>query len=142
MSRVIDLPLPGLPGLLRMRMRHIGGNGGAADIEGSMVVDEDHLAPMGHLHAATAVALADTACGYGCLASLPPGKTGFTTIELKANFLGTAHAADRLTVYATAVHRGGATQIWDASVKVRRTDADPEKPIAVFRCTQLLLDPR
>ena len=94
MSRVMDLPLPGLPGLLRMRMRHIGGNGGAADI------------------------------------------------ELKANFLGTAHAADRLTVYATAVHRGGTTQIWDASVKVRRTDADPEKPIAVFRCTQLLLDPR
>ena len=28
-----------------------------------------HLAPNGYLHAATVVALADTACGYGCIMS-------------------------------------------------------------------------
>ena len=48
------------------------------------------LAPNGYLHAATVVALADTACGYGCIAHLPEGAENFTTIELKTNFLGTA----------------------------------------------------
>ena len=57
---------------------------------GRFDVTKQHLAPNGYLHAATVVALADTACGYGCLTSLPESATGFTTIELKANFLGTA----------------------------------------------------
>ena len=51
---------------------------------------DELLAPNGYLHAGTVVALADSACGYGCIASLPDGATGFTTIELKTNFLGTA----------------------------------------------------
>ncbi|AGM27557.1 hotdog family protein [Mycobacteroides abscessus] len=29
-------------------------------------------------------------CGYGCLASLPEGASGCTTVELKTNFLGAA----------------------------------------------------
>jgi len=57
---------------------------------GRFDVAKQHLAPNGYLHAATVVALADTACGYGCMTSLPEGASGFTTIELKANFLGTA----------------------------------------------------
>ena len=57
---------------------------------GRFDVAKQHLAPNGYLHAATVVALADTACGYGCMTSLPKGASGFTTIELKANFLGTA----------------------------------------------------
>ena len=48
------------------------------------------LAPNGFLHAATVVALADTACGYGCIAHMPKGAENFTTVELKSNFLGTA----------------------------------------------------
>jgi hypothetical protein len=35
------------------------------------------------LHAASVIALADTLCGYGCIAHLPEGARGFTTIELK-----------------------------------------------------------
>jgi len=35
-------------------------------------------------------ALADTASGYGCIANLPEGAVGFTTIELKCNHIGTA----------------------------------------------------
>ena len=54
-----------------------------------MPVRPDLLAPNGYLHAATVVGLADTACGFGCRLVLPEGATGFTTIELKANFLGT-----------------------------------------------------
>jgi len=91
------------------------------------------LAPNGYLHAATVVALADSACGYGCVASLPPSATGFTTIELKTNFLGTA-LEGTLRCESSLVHRGRTTQVWDATV----TD-EAGKTLALFRCTQLLL---
>jgi uncharacterized protein (TIGR00369 family) len=93
---------------------------------------DELLAPNGYLHAGTVVALADTACGYGCVASLPDGGTGFTTIELKTNFLGTARDGV-LECVATLVHGGRTTQVWDAAVR------SGEKTIALFRCTQLVL---
>lgn len=97
---------------------------------------EHHLAPNGYLHAATVVALADTACGYGCVRNLPDGAVGFTTIELKSNFIGTA-TAGAIECAATQAHRGRTTQVWDATV------ADDEgRTIALFRCTQLILYPR
>jgi uncharacterized protein (TIGR00369 family) len=93
--------------------------------------------PTGYLHAGTAVTLTDTACGYGCLASLPPGKSGFTTLELKTNHLATARVGQRLHVVATPIHHGGATQVWDAVVTAGTPDDHAETPrIAVFRCTQ------
>jgi uncharacterized protein (TIGR00369 family) len=93
---------------------------------------DELLAPNGYLHAGTVVALADTACGYGCVASLPEGGTGFTTIELKTNFLGTARDG-ALDCLATLVHGGRTTQVWDAAVR------SGERTIALFRCTQLVL---
>jgi uncharacterized protein (TIGR00369 family) len=92
----------------------------------------DLLAPNGYLHTASVVALADTACGYGCIASLPEGGTGFTTIELKTNFLGTARDGT-LDCVATLVHGGRTTEVWDAVV------SRGDKTIALFRCTQLVL---
>ncbi len=100
-------------------------------------VRRELLAPNGYLHAATVVALADTACGYGCLAHLPDGAETFTTIELKANFLGTARDGT-IACAARPVHRGRTTQVWDATV-TRKADA---APIALFRCTQAILAPR
>ena len=91
------------------------------------------MAPNGYLHAGAVVTLADSAAGYGCVASLPEGATGFTTIELKANFLGTANDGT-LVCEAVALHSGRTTQVWDATVR-----ADGGKTLAVFRCTQLLL---
>jgi uncharacterized protein (TIGR00369 family) len=91
------------------------------------------LAPNGYLHAGTIVALADSACGYGCIASLPDGASGFTTIELKTNFLGTA-LDGTLTCESHRVHGGRTTQVWDAAVK-----DEAGKTLALFRCTQLLL---
>jgi 1,4-dihydroxy-2-naphthoyl-CoA hydrolase len=96
-------------------------------------VRSDLLAPNGYLHAGTVVALADTACGYGCFASLPEGGTGFTTIELKTNFLGTAREGT-LACEATRVHGGRTTQVWDATVR-----DESGKRLALFRCTQLIL---
>ncbi len=95
------------------------------------------LAPNGYLHAATVIALADTACGYGTLANLPPGAESFTTIELKTNFLGTAREGV-LACIARQTHGGRTTQVWDAEV----ADEANEKTIALFRCTQLILYPR
>jgi 1,4-dihydroxy-2-naphthoyl-CoA hydrolase len=95
------------------------------------------LAPNGFLHAATVVALADTACGYGCIAHLPKGAENFTTIELKSNFLGTAREGT-LTCIAKAAHLGRTTQVWDATV-TRHADGGT---IALFRCTQMILWPK
>jgi uncharacterized protein (TIGR00369 family) len=92
------------------------------------------MAPNGYLHAGTIVTLADTASGYGCVANLPEGATGFTTIELKTNFLGTAREG-AIECVATAEHMGRNTQVWDAIVTHRETG----KTIAMFRCTQMLL---
>jgi 1,4-dihydroxy-2-naphthoyl-CoA hydrolase len=94
------------------------------------------MAPNGYLHAGSVVTLADTASGYGCIANLPEGATGFTTIELKCNHIGTARDGV-LECVATPVHLGRATHVWDAVV-VRR---DTGRTIAVFRCTQMILYP-
>ena len=90
------------------------------------------LAPNGYLHAGAVVGLADTTCGYGCVASLPERATGFTTIELKTNFLGTAREGT-LTCEGRMLHGGRTTQVWDATVRAG------EKTLALFRCTQLIL---
>jgi len=92
-----------------------------------------HIAANGYLHAGSVVTLADTACGFGCFASLPDGAHSFTTIELKSNFLRTT-TAGTVRAEARLVHGGRRTQVWDATVY----DAK-ERALALFRCTQMLL---
>ena len=101
-----------------------------------LVLRPELLAPNGYLHAAVIIALADTACGYGTFTDLPEGANNFTTIELKSNFLGTAREGT-ITCFATRLHSGRTTQVWDAEV----TDEASGKTIALFRCTQLILYP-
>ena len=103
-------------------------------VESRMAVRREVMAPNGFLHAAAVIALADTSCGYGCVASLPEGAKGFTTIELKSNFLGTARDG-HIACRATPVHLGRTTQVWDAVVTNEATGAK----IALFRCTQMVL---
>lgn len=102
-----------------------------------MPVQAHLLAPNGFLHAASVVALADTACGYGCIAHLPEGAASFTTVELKSNFLGTVREGT-LACEARAEHLGKATQVWDATV----TDEASGRKLALFRCTQMVLWPK
>jgi len=102
-------------------------------VRARLTLEQKHFAPNGYVHAATVIALADTAAGYGCLLTLPEGGTGFTTIELKTNFLRSAREGT-ITCEARLVHGGRTTQLWDATV------SDPEKRLmALFRCTQLVL---
>ena len=103
-------------------------------VRSSLPVRPCTMAPNGYLHAASVVALADTSAGYGCVASLPAGAVGFTTVELKSNHLGTAREGT-IECVATATHLGRTTQVWDAVVTHRETG----KTIALFRCTQMVL---
>jgi 1,4-dihydroxy-2-naphthoyl-CoA hydrolase len=121
-----------LPGVLGIRVDTI--EDGAVTL--SMEVEPRHLAPNGYLHAASVIAVADTASGYGCFAHLPDGATGFTTIELKSNFLGTT-LGGRISARATLVHGGRTTQVWDATVT-----SDEDRTLALFRCTQMILWPK
>lgn len=108
--------------------------GGPDVIRAEMPVEKFLMAPNGFLHAGSVVTLADTAAGFGCLANLPEGAVGFTTIELKSNHLGTARDGT-VEVTATPVHKGRNTQVWDSVVTHRETG----KTIALFRCTQMVL---
>ncbi|MEQ1617214.1 MAG: PaaI family thioesterase [Terricaulis sp.] len=107
-------------------------------VRGRFTVAERHMAPNGFMHAGSVVTLADSACGYGCFISLPEGGTGFTTVELKTNFLGTGKLGDLISAQARLIHGGRSTQVWDAEVHNDTAD----KTIALFRCTQMVLYPR
>jgi len=107
---------------------------GREAVESRMAVRREVMAPNGYLHAASVVALADTSCGYGCVAALPEGARGFTTIELKSNFLGTTREG-AIRCRATPAHLGRTTQVWDAVI----TNEADGKVIALFRCTQMVL---
>ncbi|SIN75346.1 PaaI family thioesterase [Agromyces cerinus] len=120
-----------LPGLLGIEVTAVE----AGRIDARMEVTPAVLAPNGYLHAASVVALADTACGLGCRVALPAGASGFTTVEQKTSYLGTARTGTVRTE-AVLVHGGRRTQVWDAEV----FDGSGKR-IALFRCTQLVLWP-
>jgi 1,4-dihydroxy-2-naphthoyl-CoA hydrolase len=128
----VSQPLPGLPGTLGIRLTHLD----SSCVEATLVTTADHLVPGdSHVHGGAVVALADTACGFGCRTALPSDANGFITIELKTNYLKAAKPGDHLTCVARPVHVGRRTQIWDAVVTV----GAETRPIALFRCTQLVL---
>jgi uncharacterized protein (TIGR00369 family) len=122
-----------LPGHLGVIITEVS----ASRVSGELPVAESVMAPNGYLHAGAIVTLADTVSGYGCIANLPADASGFTTIELKSNHLGTTLEGTIVAV-ATPVHRGRTTQVWDAIV----THKQSGRTLALFRCTQLILYPK
>jgi uncharacterized protein (TIGR00369 family) len=118
-----------LPGLIGIEFD--GFEGGV--MRAHLPLNKSHFAPNGYVHAGAVVTLADTACGYGCILSFPEGATGFTTIELKTNFLRSAREGT-IACEARLLHGGRTTQVWDATVS-----DEAGKTMALFRCTQLLL---
>lgn len=130
LAQLQELGSSGFPGLLGIEFRE------ADDglVRARLALEERHMAPNGYLHAGAVVGFADSGCGYGCILNLPEGATGFTTIELKTNFLRSAQAGATIDCEARLVHGGRTTQLWDATV------SDPEgRTMALFRCTQLIL---
>jgi uncharacterized protein (TIGR00369 family) len=122
--------LPGYLGIVITRVSE-------SEVWSELPVKKSLMAPNGFLHAGSVVTLADTSAGYGCAANLPEGASGFTTIELKSNHVGTARDGT-IECTATAVHLGKTTQVWDAVV----THRESGKRIAYFRCTQMVLYPK
>ncbi len=122
-----------LPGHLGIRFEKVEPD----EVVTKMDVTESHMAWNGFLHAGAVVTLADSSCGYGTIRSLPEGAAGFTTIELKSNFLGTAREGD-VKCFARPLHQGKSTQVWDATVFA----PDGKREIAHFRCTQMILWPK
>lgn len=119
-----------LPGHLGIVITHVG----ASEVRAELPLQKSLMAPNGFLHAGSVITLADTCAGYGCVAHLPEGATGFTTIELKSNHLGTA-LEGTIACTAKAAHLGRNTQVWDAVV----THKESGKTLALFRCTQMVL---
>ena len=68
-----------LPGLLGIEFTLVDDD----EIRARMAVRKALLAWNGFLHAGSVVTLADSACGYGTVNSLPVDAVGFTTLELK-----------------------------------------------------------
>ena len=123
----------GLPAHLGLNVLQVS----AQEVRMEMALQAVLMAPNGFLHAGSLVTLADTAAGYGCVANLPAGASGFTTIELKSNHLGTA-TEGHVDCVARPAHVGRTTQVWDAEV----THRESGRTLALFRCTQMVLYPR
>lgn len=122
-----------LPGFLGFEFETVSPD----EVVARMPIEPHHNGWNGFLHSGSIVTLADTCCGYGTVASLPDGASGFTTVELKSNHLSTLREGT-LWCRATPLHQGRSTQVWDAEVKPDGGD----RLIAQFRCTQMILWPR
>lgn len=125
--------LDGLPGTLGIS--HVHAEAGRA--RAALTVTERHLVPGNatRVHAGTLVTLADTTNGFGCLASLPAGATGFVTTTLTSSHTGTAQVGDVLEAEGVLLHGGRSTQLWDATVRV----AGSGRVVALVRCLQQVL---
>lgn len=104
-------------------------------LEAKMPIQQHHLRSGANaLHAASMVALADSVCGFAAGKVLPAGAKGYTTIELKSNFLGSA-SEGTLISRSDADHLGRTTQVWTSTV----THLETGRKLALFRCTQMIL---
>jgi 1,4-dihydroxy-2-naphthoyl-CoA hydrolase len=130
LAQLQEIGSSGFPGLLGIEFEQAG----TGHARARLALEEKHMAPNGYLHAGAVVGFADSACGYGCILSLPDGAIGFTTVELKTNFLRSGQPGTTIDCEAKLVHGGRTTQLWDATV----TDAEG-RAMALFRATQLML---
>jgi 1,4-dihydroxy-2-naphthoyl-CoA hydrolase len=122
-----------LPGHLGLTITEVSDG----KVVGRMEVRQDLVAHTGYLLAGAVLSVADILCAYGVSTAWPDGANGFTTVEVKANFMGTLREGTMLCA-ASLLHGGRTTQIWDARVE----DAATGKLMAAFRCTQMILYPR
>ena len=106
-------------------------------VTGRLDVTEEVVAGTGYLWAPVVITLADWLCAAGIGTSLPENSF-FTTIEIKTNFLGTVRQGGAVAGKAWPVHSGRTTQVWDVEV----SDESNGKLIALFRCTQMILQAR
>jgi uncharacterized protein (TIGR00369 family) len=122
-----------LPGHLGLRITEVEDG----RVVGRFAVRPDLVAHTGYLLAGSLLSVADILCAYGVSTVWNEGSNGFTTVEVKCNFMGTLLEGE-VECTAELLHGGRSTQIWDATL----TNAATGKRLAVFRCTQMILYPR
>ena len=97
----------------------------------------DLVAHTGFLLAGCVLSICDILCAYGVSTAWPDGASGFTTVEVKCNFMGTLTQGAGVCT-AELLHGGRTTQVWDAAFR----DEASGRLLAAFRCTQIILYPR
>jgi 1,4-dihydroxy-2-naphthoyl-CoA hydrolase len=103
-------------------------------VTGRLEVTAPLVAGTGFLWAPVVLTLADWLCACGMGPNLAEDES-FTTLEIKANFLGTVREGGAIRGRARPVHRGRTTHVWDVEVE----DEASGRRIALFRCTQMVL---
>jgi uncharacterized protein (TIGR00369 family) len=106
-------------------------------VVGRFEVRPDLVAHTGYLLAGALLTALDILCAYGVSTVWPEGANGFTTVEVKSNFVGTVREG-AVRISAELLHGGRTTQVWDA----KATDEATGRLLAIFRCTQIILYPR
>jgi len=106
-------------------------------LAGRLEVRPDLVAHTGYLLAGALLSCLDILCAYGVSTAWPDGASGFTTVEVKSNFVGTV-TEGAVLFEAELLHGGRLTQVWDAWAR----DAATNRLMAAFRCTQIILYPR
>ncbi|MDJ0785533.1 MAG: PaaI family thioesterase [Myxococcota bacterium] len=118
------------PGMVGVEVLHVDKD----EVRGRVPVKRELVAGTGFLWAPVVITLADWLCAVGIGEHLPEG-AGFTTIEIKTNFLGTVREGGAIAGRAWPVHTGRTTHVWDVEVR----DESNDRVIALFRCTQMIL---
>lgn len=119
-----------LSGKMGVRFTHLA----HGEVNAELPVSSELLSPVGVVNGGLLVFLADICCGLGAVSSLPEGVKGFTTIESKTNHLKSVKEGT-IVCKARLLNAGRKIQVWDAFV----VDKDSGTMLAVFRCTQLLI---
>jgi uncharacterized protein (TIGR00369 family) len=82
----------------------------------SLVADELHENPMGTMHGGIVATLVDSAMGCAVASTLPHG-SGYTTLELKTNYVRPiVQTTGRIRAEGTVVHIGGRVATTEARV--------------------------
>lgn len=128
-----EIPLPPISAL--MGMEGVEFSEGRAVF--AAVPGEEHYNPIGVVHGGLALTLLDSVMGCAVHTTLPAG-TGYTSLEVKVNFVRAIHGGDgRIIAEGTVVHRGGRV----ATAEGRVTRESDGKLLAHGTTTCMILAP-
>jgi uncharacterized protein (TIGR00369 family) len=100
-----ELPRPPISALMNFGLEELGEGFAVFTVEPA----EYHYNPIGVVHGGLAATLLDSAMGCAVHSVLPAG-TGYTTLEIKVNFIRPLTAGTgRVRCEARLIHRGGRT---------------------------------
>jgi uncharacterized protein (TIGR00369 family) len=128
-----EFPPPPIAGLMNFTLTEV--DEGRAVFRGTP--GEQHLNPLGSVHAGFAATLLDSALGCSVHTTLPPG-VAYTTLELSVNLVrGITPTTGPVLCEANVLHAGRRT----ATAEARLTQESTGKLLAHAKTTCLILRP-